>query len=239
MADTHEEQLLSDLLEAIARQDSQLEAPHLEARVLESLSINTGERQRRSRAWVALPVAAAVVMGFAITARLKPGPTENSPVSTVRLKPDATPANSTVRLKPDTTVDGAQVATEVAIAENPSAIASQEPKPARPTVRSVRLQPDRRSQPVAQSNERLVPERSPTVPSPIEFVPLMPITEQELTGSFQIVRVQMPGASLGVLRPPLAQPNEIVEADVLLGEDGRARAIRLNTNGSIYPWRSR
>ena len=67
----------------------------------------------------------------------------------------------------------------------------------------------------------------------------MPITEQELTGSFQIVRVQMRSASLGALRPPLAPPNEIVEADVLLGEDGRARAIRVNTNGSIYPWRSR
>jgi hypothetical protein len=70
-------------------------------------------------------------------------------------------------------------------------------------------------------------------------VPLLPFTEQELTGSFQIVRVHMPSASLGALRPPLAQPHDIVEADVLLGEDGRARAIRLNTNGSIYPWRSR
>ena len=75
--------------------------------------------------------------------------------------------------------------------------------------------------------------------SPIEFVPLMPVTEQELTGSFQIVRVQMPSASLGPLRSPIAHSNEMVEADVLLGEDGRARAIRLNTNGSIYPWRSR
>ena len=67
----------------------------------------------------------------------------------------------------------------------------------------------------------------------------MPITEQELTGSFQIVRVQMPSASLGALRSPLEHSNDMVEADVLLGEDGRARAIRLNTNGSIYPWRSR
>jgi hypothetical protein len=49
----------------------------------------------------------------------------------------------------------------------------------------------------------------------------------------------MPNASLGPLRSPLQSPNDLVEADVLLGEDGRARAIRLNTNGSIYPWRSR
>jgi hypothetical protein len=75
--------------------------------------------------------------------------------------------------------------------------------------------------------------------SSIEFAPLMPITEHELTGSFQIVRVQMPSASLGALRSPLTEPNEIVEADVLLGEDGRARAIRVNANQSIYPWRPR
>jgi hypothetical protein len=75
--------------------------------------------------------------------------------------------------------------------------------------------------------------------SPIEFVPLLPMTDQELRGSFQIVRVQMPNASLGPLRSPLQSPNDLVEADVLLGEDGRARAIRLNTNGSVYPWRSR
>ena len=67
----------------------------------------------------------------------------------------------------------------------------------------------------------------------------MPMTEQELTGSFQIVRVQMPRASLGALRSPLEHPNELVEADVLLGEDGMARAIRLSTSGSIQPWRPR
>jgi hypothetical protein len=241
MADTHEEQLLSDLLETIARQDSQLEAPHLEARVMASVLIAPAHRDTLSRAWVLLPVAAAVVMVFTITARLKPSTTEH----TARLKPSTTedsPENSgvrsepTVRLKPDTTTARAQGATEVAIA-NPSALASQASKPARRTrhaVRSVRLQPDDHPQPDEPSSSG-----ARVTHAPIEFVPLMPITDLELTGSFQIVRVQMPSASLGVLRPPLAQPNEIIEADVLLGEDGRARAIRLNTNGSIYPWRSR
>jgi hypothetical protein len=67
----------------------------------------------------------------------------------------------------------------------------------------------------------------------------MPITAQELAGSFQIVRVQMPRSSLGPLRSPLDQPNELVEADVLLGEDGMARGIRLAASGSVSPWRSR
>jgi hypothetical protein len=65
------------------------------------------------------------------------------------------------------------------------------------------------------------------------------MTEQERAGPFQLVRVQLPNASLGALRSPLVLPNEMVEADVLLGEDGRARAIRVNTSGSIYPWRPR
>ena len=72
-----------------------------------------------------------------------------------------------------------------------------------------------------------------------EFVPLMPMTERDLAGPFQLVRVQMPRASLGALRSPLEYPNELVEADVLLGEDGMARAIRVSTSGSVYPWRSR
>ena len=51
-----------------------------------------------------------------------------------------------------------------------------------------------------------------------EFVPLMPMTEQELTGPFQLVRVQMPNARRWVaLRSPLEHPNELVEADVLAG----------------------
>jgi hypothetical protein len=82
------------------------------------------------------------------------------------------------------------------------------------------------------------PVTPPTVAS-TEFIPLVPMTEQELAGSFQLVRVQMPRASLGALRSPLEHPDELVEADVLLGVDGMARAIRVPTGGSVYPWRSR
>jgi hypothetical protein len=73
----------------------------------------------------------------------------------------------------------------------------------------------------------------------MEFVPLMPMTGHELRGSFQIVRVQMPRASLGALASPLEHPDGLVEADVLLGEDGMARAIRISSTESIYPRRSR
>jgi hypothetical protein len=76
----------------------------------------------------------------------------------------------------------------------------------------------------------------------LNFVPLVPMAEQELTGPFQLVRVQLSRAAFADFGVPfdvnrLADP---VEADVLLGEDGVARAIRFtsdSTNG--YPWRSR
>ena len=74
----------------------------------------------------------------------------------------------------------------------------------------------------------------------VDFVPLMPMTADELSGSFQIVRVQMPRAALGALAATVdvGRADDPVEADVLLGEDGMARAIRVSTDGSVN-WRSR
>jgi hypothetical protein len=65
------------------------------------------------------------------------------------------------------------------------------------------------------------------------------LAERDLTGSFQIVRVQMPRASLGALTSAFEHPSDVIEADVLLGEDGMARANRVSASESIYPWRSR
>jgi hypothetical protein len=68
------------------------------------------------------------------------------------------------------------------------------------------------------------------------------MVEQELTGPFQLVRVQLSRAAFADFGVPfdvnrLADP---VEADVLLGEDGVARAIRFTSDStSGYPWRSR
>ena len=223
MADTHEEQLLSDLLSAIAREDAGLDAPHLEARVLASVPMQVPERPRRSRVSILLPVAAAVFLAFAITVRIKPGTT----TETARLKPDATTGTTTTA-----TVSGA---TDVAIDKAPRARVRHKPSSTRTNDTAGDVRVADRETPASAAPVAASPLATPA----IEFVPLMPITEHELTGSFQIVRVQMPSASLGALRSPLARPNEMVEADVLLGEDGRARAIRVNANESIYPWRPR
>jgi hypothetical protein len=65
----------------------------------------------------------------------------------------------------------------------------------------------------------------------VSFVPLVPMTEHELTGSFQLVRVRLPRSALAGLGVAL-EPEGVtdpVPADVLLGEDGMARAIRIAT----------
>jgi hypothetical protein len=63
----------------------------------------------------------------------------------------------------------------------------------------------------------------------VEFVPLLPMGEQELSGSWQVVRVRMPRAALADLgvTPDTNRMGDPVQAEVLLGEDGVARAIRV------------
>lgn len=216
MAGTHEEQLLSHWLRDIARQDERLRADHLETRIAAAASdSSTAQWRARSHAsrWA---VAAVVALAVAAPAFFW------TDEDIARQTAESTPT-----------------ATEDTVNEKPVATVADEPKVA------VQPAPVRRRHAASlpASVQRVVTSESasdlPLNPSQDEFVPLMPMTPQELTGPFQIVRVQMPRASLGALRLPLDHPSELVEADVLLGEDGMARAIRVSTGGSIYPWRSR
>jgi hypothetical protein len=198
MADTHETQLLTDLLGEVARADADLSAAHLEARVVQAAVWHSSGRRGSNMTY--LVIAAIAVLAVLVPAAFRtiarvPSPPQMSNVAT----------------------------SEQPVALTPVPVA---PEPPKPVVRRRAMPPARVvTQPVAQ----------PT----FEFVPLMPMTEQELNGPFQLVRVQMPRASLGALRLPLEHPNELVEADVLLGEDGMARAIRVSTSGSTNPWRIR
>ncbi len=61
------------------------------------------------------------------------------------------------------------------------------------------------------------------------FFPLGPLSPRELNGSsLQLMRVQFRGAALSRLGVVVdgALASEVIEADVLFGEDGMARAIR-------------
>ncbi len=61
MADTNEEQLLSDLLRGIALEDARLEAPHLESRVLASAFAPTEPSFGGTRRFSSTIAAAAVM----------------------------------------------------------------------------------------------------------------------------------------------------------------------------------
>ena len=214
MADTHEEQLLSELLSSIARDDERLEAAHLESRVMATLDTspapwfrpNTDARRHRRGG-----CDGRARTGIAWVVR------------------EAPPAVSEMRVEP---LQQKAVDTPAASAK-PSAHAQPTSRPAlsRPTTR-MKQAPDARAASAEPPNHQsaITPiAQSPITQSPDAFMPLMPMTEQELRGSFQLVRVQMPRASLGALRSPLDHPNELVEADVLAGR-GRngARHSRLH-----------
>jgi hypothetical protein len=211
MADSHEEQLLNDLLRGIAREDARLDAPDLESRVLAAVSQGEARRKPVTTYWV---IAAALLAVVLVPAFFRTQPVPSSET----VSPQAKAADTTTPEKSE------EPRTTVKRAITPRAVRADRRQP------TVTAQPARSESPVTQA---------PVAHSPDEFLPLMPITAQELTGSFQIVRVQMPRASLGALRSPLEQPNELVEADVLLGEDGMARAIRVSAGSSFHPWRSR
>ena len=221
MADTHEEQLLSELLSTIARDDERLEAAHLELCVMARLDAAPAPRFRAST--IQVVIAAAVLMAV-----LVPGV-----AWVVRDVPTAV-GEAQVEPRQQATVDTSTAITKPSIdappTKRPALSRSTTPVKAAPPARAALSE-----RPMVQSANT----QSPVPQSADAFVPLMPMTEQELMGSFQLVRVQMPRASLGALRSPFDSPNELIEADVLLGEDGMARAIRVSTSGSIYPWRSR
>ena len=209
MADTNEEQLLTELLGRIAREDARLDAVHLEARVMDAASAGTTVRlaafakatapKKADPTYAYVGIAAAVVIAVMV-----PG--------FVRMTRNV--SNVTVSTLPATLTNPANLTSPT----NPT-------NPTNPTT----TRPTRPTRPT-----------NPTRPTRAdEFVPLMPMTEQDLAGPFQLVRVQMPNASLGPLRLPRQHPGELIEADVLLGEDGMARAIRVSASGSVYSWRSR
>jgi hypothetical protein len=209
MADTNQEQLLTELLGDVARADAHLSAPRLEARVMQAAALQPRRPSGPNAMYVVIAAAAVFVV----------------------LVPAAFWMNTHVPAPAATSI---VTTTEQPIAPAAAPVAPKHPQPA---LARRAIPPSQRAaqEPVVQS----AIAHSPVAPSPDEFVPLMPMSEQELSGPFQLVRVQMPRASLGALRLPLEHPNELVEADVLLGEDGMARAIRVSTSGSVNPWRLR
>ena len=94
--------------------------------------------------------------------------------------------------------------------------------------------PDVSADPPARPSERVLVRRRPARQKPhvrevvTEFYPLMESADLDSLEVFQMVRVELPGSALRAAGLPVAPEliNEPVTADVMLGYDGLARAIR-------------
>ena len=207
MSDANEERLLSDLLREVAAADAAAPAPE----DLGKRALSCWERSRVGDVVLTpTPSAARVKLAFALAAAvllLIAAPPR--PVDVTSHAPAKAPAASTA----------ASTAPQVP----PVALESASIAPQPLTVRSKR------------SARRAASPKSVTV----DFVPLVPMAVDELSGSFQIVRVQMPRAALRALAGSVdaGRADDPVQADLLLGEDGMARAIRVSAKGRV-PWRS-
>jgi len=112
----------------------------------------------------------------------------------------------------------------------PPAIAEARPDPIRRVPNIV--EPWRASGLRSLERNDIAPARTVAAPVATEIEPflrLLPMTEQEL-GTMRLARVRLRGQAAQTLgleaRMPLPGADGFVEADVLLGEDGLARAIR-------------
>jgi hypothetical protein len=217
---------LTEGLRAVAKASASESAPAaLEGRLLAAFAAQHVERQpavasgkRRGSPWLAAAASIAIVVGlsYVVVNRARPEATE------VRLKPDATnevePEATEVRLKPDTTNEVKPDATEVRLKPD----ATNEVKPDVTNTKSNRG------------------TRGPSTSTPRaglrieEFVALPGAIGLPTFESGRIVRVDIPVSSLpayGVELVPDAVGSE-VQADVIVGQDGQARAIRFVTTSS-------
>jgi hypothetical protein len=215
MSNANEEPLLTALLRELADADAHLTAPaDLEARVLSRWEragdVTISRAPRVSGARVMIAIAAVLLLFIAGSTRF-----------------DHTAVPTPVRTVVPTPGRAAPLPVDTAT-PTPSQITAELPDSA--AVASVAS----RTNTIRRRNIPASPRRQI-----VEFVPLVPMTPGEMSGSFQIVRVQMPRAALGGLasRIPISSVDDPVQADLLLGEDGLARAIRVSTDGTA-PWRS-
>jgi hypothetical protein len=215
MADTNKERLLTDLLRDIAATDADAEAAGLESRVMTAWDQSAGAVRLKPDFTYRASTYAKVICGLAAAVAIAVWLPASQDIEPVNPQETGLPAITLGNESPNVRLEAGRGSDAGPAYAKPPAVQRTAPPRRKPDVTNV------------------------ASVDPMEFVPLMPITGQELGGSFQIVRVQMPRASLGALASPLEHPDGLVEADVLLGEDGMARAIRVSSRESIHPRRSR
>ena len=203
MTDIQHQQLLTELLNEIGRADSQFDPPQeMEERVLKYWDtdgiVRATRIRRKPRMRVGIVPAVAGALVAAVLLIIAVNRSSRQP--TAGPAPVAQPE---VRAQPPVVEAPTPAATSPAVRSRPIAI--------------VGPQLEKRSQRAAKQSEI------------VSFVPLSPDARQELVGSFQVARVLLPREALADLGVVLDanRVGEPIQADVVFGEDGLARAIRL------------
>ncbi|HEX8178127.1 MAG TPA: hypothetical protein VF525_01150 [Pyrinomonadaceae bacterium] len=244
----------SAALRALAAEDAEVAAPaHVEATLRAAFRAQTGgaahtasrtssraalptatHRFMPRRAFAALTVAAAIVLLVVAAQHFRPAPpaqqTAGAHVSPQSAAPAPQPQPASGH------DDGAQpsAAGQQSIAH---AFTAQASRPQSGVVRHImrhvahRRPATRPLEPppmVGSVGEMIIVARAPDAERVTEFVPLVAGGAPPLA-SGQLVRVELPRSALAALGLALdpARAGETIKADVLLGDDGLARAIRL------------
>ena len=201
MTDTERQRRLTELLNEMAGADLRIEAPRgMEERVLRHWDADvaaSGARIRGKSGTRGWLVAGAGALAAAVLL-LVVVRSSRGPIGV-----PAPVVHSEVRALPTAVVTPAAAAAFPAVAPRPIAI--------------------------ARTGRERGSRRMDTPGEIVSFMPLSPDARQDLSGSFQVARVLLPREALADLGVVLDanRVGEPIQADVVFGEDGLARAIRL------------
>jgi hypothetical protein len=205
----NDEEMLTRALKALAAEMEPLGAPDdVELKVLEAFRKQNTVRpfvpkRSNSRYWIAAAVAAMLLIAISVVAYRV-----NYRVNDDRKLAQQDQPQSSPKVKDEPVKQEQQVA-----------VVQDEPSPQAPKPKRVRHPNVRRPENVQLANHAEVAT---------DFIPLSYMTAVNLQDGGQIVRVELPRSALANFGLPVNMDryNEKVKADVLVGVDGLAHAIR-------------
>jgi hypothetical protein len=224
-----DERCLTAGLKALAASsENNAASPQLEAALLAAFRQQAGTapqtnivafpaKHSRTRVWVFAAAAAILIAALTFAAsQLSKEPRSTEPTFSLSPSPSASPSGAPEQTRNDVVIDILE------LGEKPSNKPRRKRAP-RPPVKE-------RSQVMASLGEFTPvfgnPENGQEVAT--DFFPLVQGSASEPLESGQLIRVQMPRSALASFGLPInyERANVPVKADVLLAEDGSARAIR-------------
>jgi hypothetical protein len=181
------------------------------------------ESPRRGPGWLA--VAAAVLMLFAILVALKALHSQSQAEPMSGPQPPVAQESSSAQATPQPNGAASQPALDSSVTRrvDVQAAARNDQTGNAPRVQRRRLRPVFRPELASMTRP------APASEAVTDFIPLTELADATAISSGTIVRVEMPRASLIAMGLPLnaERAYETVKADIVVGDDGLARAIRL------------